>query len=39
LIIGVGKKASRTEIILGTYDPKHRGDTAKQSDPYSGPTP
>jgi type IV secretion system protein VirB9 len=36
LIIGAGKKARRTEIIRGTYDPKHLGATAKQSDPYSG---
>ena len=36
LIIGVGKKARRAEIIRGTYNAKKLGKVAKQHDPYAG---
>jgi len=36
LIIGVGKKARRAEIIRGTYNAKKLGKVAEQHDPYVG---
>ena len=35
LIVGAGKKAHRTEIIRGSYNAKHLGSTAPQSNTAS----